>query len=88
MSSRPNKMPELLNFHLNPDECFLTDVMNDKMRCFFYADASAKSRVKFRVWQINGKSTKDLAQVYKNTTPKEIISRGDPFLKDLLRKDK
>ena len=52
MSSRPDEMPELLIFHLNPDECFLTDEMHDKMDRLCYADASEKLRVKFRVWQL------------------------------------
>lgn len=38
ISSRSHKVPELLTFHINPDEYFLTDEMHGKIDRLCYAD--------------------------------------------------
>lgn len=42
ISSRPDELPQLLTFHLKPDEMLLTDEMHDKMKRLCYTDAGEK----------------------------------------------
>jgi hypothetical protein len=49
MSSRPDEMPELWTFYLNPDECFKLIKYTTKRIDLCYADANEKLRVKFTV---------------------------------------
>lgn len=45
-----DKMPELLTFHLNLDDCFWLKEYMIKMKRLHYVDESEKFRVNFRVW--------------------------------------
>lgn len=51
MPSRPDKIPELLTFHLNPDECFWLMECMIKWNDYAMLIQGKKFRVKFRVWQ-------------------------------------